>query len=217
VGHPEVANPHDPPSTRAEPTFFGRNDPSFRNPDLQNHVIYGVTTSFSPFAIVLETRRLSVTRVGSNTAVVESTPAGISCGTMCEADFDGGTEVTLAVTNPAGSVFLGWEGACTGTGRCTVDMLFAVRPGGIRHEHVSADVVTTGSRGGSVAGPGLPAVCSAPSACSTDEPSNTIVILTPTPDATSRFAGWVGCTAVSGTSCKVTMSEARTVTAKFEP
>lgn len=54
--------------------------------------------------------------------VVTSSPSGISCGTICEANFDPGSTVTLtAVPNP-GKAFLGWGGACTGTGACAVTM-----------------------------------------------------------------------------------------------
>jgi hypothetical protein len=35
------------------PTFFGRSSPPFTNPDTTNHVIYGVTSSFSLFALTV--------------------------------------------------------------------------------------------------------------------------------------------------------------------
>jgi Divergent InlB B-repeat domain len=53
---------------------------------------------------------------------VTSTPAGISCGTECGAQFDANTTVTLAATPAKGSRFLGWQGACSGTRRCTVTL-----------------------------------------------------------------------------------------------
>ncbi|MGH8446226.1 MAG: CehA/McbA family metallohydrolase [Solimonas sp.] len=52
---------------------------------------------------------------------VASAPAGISCGTQCEASFDAGTAVTLTATPQAGKVFDGFEGACSGLS-CTVTL-----------------------------------------------------------------------------------------------
>ena len=65
---------------------------------------------------------LSVTRQGTGSGVVTSTPGGINCGSTCSASFNSGTQVTLTAQASAGSVFAGWGGACTGTGSCTVSM-----------------------------------------------------------------------------------------------
>ena len=71
----------------------------------------------------LQKRGLSVTRSGSGTGTVTSSPAGIDCGTTCAADFDYGTEVTLQPSADAGSTFTGWSGGgCSGTGSCTVKL-----------------------------------------------------------------------------------------------
>src|SRR5207253_3202005 len=53
------------------------------------------------------------------------------------------------------------------------------------------------------------------SSCSANYTSGTTVALTATPAAGSTFAGWAGCDTVSGTTCTVTMSAARSVTASF--
>lgn len=53
---------------------------------------------------------LSVARTGSGG--VTSSPAGIDCGSTCEAQFGAGTPVTLTATPAAGQVFDGWSGAC---------------------------------------------------------------------------------------------------------
>lgn len=66
---------------------------------------------------------LSVTRAGSGSGAVTSSPAGIDCGATCTATFDGGAAVTLTATAAAGSNFTGWSGACTGAAAtCTVTM-----------------------------------------------------------------------------------------------
>jgi hypothetical protein len=53
---------------------------------------------------------------------VSSNPAGIACGTNCEAAFDRHTAATLTAAAAAGSRFTGWSGGCSGTGACTVTL-----------------------------------------------------------------------------------------------
>jgi phospholipase C len=58
---------------------------------------------------------------GSGT--VTSSPAGINCSTpTCSATFPANTPITLSETAAANYTFLGWGGACTGTGGCTVSL-----------------------------------------------------------------------------------------------
>ncbi|PTL59204.1 pre-peptidase C-terminal domain-containing protein [Paraconexibacter algicola] len=79
-------------------------------------------------SIVEATQPLTVTATGTGTGHVDSSPAGIDCGTVladhgsCAKAFVQGTAVTLTPRPAAGSEFAGWSGACTGTGACTVTM-----------------------------------------------------------------------------------------------
>jgi hypothetical protein len=69
--------------------------------------------------------RLDVTRSGTGSGEVTSTPAGIGCGAggSCQAFFDYGKRVTLTATTNTGSTFTGWvAGDCTGSSTCTVTM-----------------------------------------------------------------------------------------------
>ncbi len=59
---------------------------------------------------------------GNGSGSIASLPAGINCGATCYASYVTGTVVTLTATPAAGSHFLGWCGACTGTGACRVTM-----------------------------------------------------------------------------------------------
>ena len=65
---------------------------------------------------------LTVTKSGSGEGTVTSTPAGIDCGSECEAEFDEGEEVELTASPESGSEFVEWTGACTGSGTCEVTM-----------------------------------------------------------------------------------------------
>lgn len=63
---------------------------------------------------------LSVSVVGSGS--VTSTPAGITCGAQCSAAFDAGSVVTLSAAPASGFTFVGWGGACAGSGACEVTL-----------------------------------------------------------------------------------------------
>lgn len=63
-----------------------------------------------------------VERTGDGKGQVQSSPAGIACGSRCRQTFPRGTQVVLRATPQAGSRFAGWSGACAGTGACTVTL-----------------------------------------------------------------------------------------------
>src|SRR3546814_12001376 len=65
------------------------------------------------------TGSLAVALAGRGAGEVTSVPAGIDCGTTCEAQIATGTAVTLTAAPAAGSRFAGWEGACTENGRAS--------------------------------------------------------------------------------------------------
>jgi hypothetical protein len=77
-----------------------------------NHEVIG---TFS-----IDTFPLSVTLSGTGTGTVTSTPAGIDCGSTCDALFDNETLVTLTATPAIGSFFAGWSGDCNTDGEVTM-------------------------------------------------------------------------------------------------
>ena len=58
---------------------------------------------------------LTVTKSGTGSGTVSSSPAGVNCGDTCTNVFDLKTPITLTATADAGSTFTGWIGVCTGT------------------------------------------------------------------------------------------------------
>ena len=69
-----------------------------------------------------ESSPLTVRPAGTGRGTVTSSPAGITCPKQCVSSFAQGTVVVLEESVPDGSRFVGWAGACTGTGRCAVTM-----------------------------------------------------------------------------------------------
>lgn len=57
---------------------------------------------------------LTIALAGSGIGTVTSSPAGISCGTSCQARFPAGTSVTLTPRAGDGSQFSGWSGCYSG-------------------------------------------------------------------------------------------------------
>ncbi len=73
-----------------------------------------------PFTLGVVQPRVSVSKSGSGSGTVISSPPGISCGGTCSAGFPPGS-ITLRAAPNAGSTFAGWGGACAGTTTtCTV-------------------------------------------------------------------------------------------------
>ena len=66
--------------------------------------------------------QLIVTKGGTGTGTVTSSPAGINCGNACSANFAANSSVTLTATPASGSIFAGWSAPCSGTGTCVLPM-----------------------------------------------------------------------------------------------
>ena len=160
---------------------------------------------------------LSVTKSGTGSGTVASSPGGIDCGSTCSTTVASGTSVTLTATPATGSSFTGWSGAgCSGTSTCTVTMSEARA---VNAEFAAAPPVLFGLTV-SKSGAGRGTVTSSPAGidcgadCSESLVDGTLVTLTASPATGSSFVGWsAGC---SGTStCTVIMSEAKAVNAAF--
>jgi uncharacterized repeat protein (TIGR02543 family) len=157
---------------------------------------------------------VAVSRVGTGTGTVDSSPSAITCGTTCSASIASGTTIGLSATPSAGSTFTGWSGACTGTGGCA---LVVNANKGV----TAAFTPTTYTLSLAKSGTGSGTVTSNPTgiACGTDctqsYTSGTTVTLAAAAGTGSKFAGWSGaCTGTSAT-CTVSMTAARSLTATF--
>jgi alpha-tubulin suppressor-like RCC1 family protein len=173
--------------------------------------------SASTTLTVVGEANLTVFRTGAGTGTVTSNPPGINCGTDCSEAYASGTVVTLTASAASSSTFAGWTGCDTVSGAtCTV----TVSSG--RTATAAFDLkrfTLTVNKTGLVSGQG--SVTSNPpgiycgSDCADPYTSGTVVTLTASPGM--LFGGWSGCDSVSGTTCTVTVSAARSVTAGFVP
>ncbi len=65
---------------------------------------------------------LAISKSGSGSGTVVSTPEGVNCGSVCNSAFPAGTSVSLMAQPDSGSQFLGWGVSCIGTALCDVTM-----------------------------------------------------------------------------------------------
>ncbi len=138
------------------------------------------------------------------------TGTGIDCPGDCTETLDENTSVSLTATPSAGAVFLGWSGACNGSGACTVNMNAAKSVTAFFGYTLTVD--KTGSGDGSVSSE--PSGISCGATCSAGYSAGTLVTLTATADTRSIFAGWSGACSGMG-ACTVTLDAAKTVGAAF--
>ncbi len=177
----------------------------------------GVTSVVATFE-ALPPATLAVARSGTGSGTVTSNPAGISCGSDCTETYANGTVVTLAVQPAPGSYFVGWSGACGGSGGCVVTMsvartvtaAFNTNPPPTEAE---LNLLLAGNGIGTVTSAPLGIAC--PDACMQEFPVGIAVTLGAVAGTGSTFEGWSGG-GCSGTGpCTVVLSTSTSVTATF--
>jgi hypothetical protein len=138
----------------------------------------------------VERHTLVVTRSGTGSGVVTSSPSGIACEPDCTERYAHGTIVTLTATAHAGSSFVGWsgdedclDGVVTMDGDKNCVATFVLNTYGLT-------VSVTGTGSGTVRSD--PAGIECGSDCFGTYDYNTTVTLTATAHAGSSFVGWSG-------------------------
>ncbi len=167
----------------------------------------------SDFALVRyegDFAKLGITKAGTGTGKVTSTPAGIDCGATCSTLFPFNAVVSLTATADPGSVFAGWsgdpdcaDGTVTMTSNTTCTATFEVM--------VPLTVTKAGTGSGTVTS--APAGIDCGATCTSSFPQGTVVTLTATPTPGSTFVGWSGDPGCLSGS--VTLDTAKTCTATF--
>ncbi len=165
---------------------------------------------------ILKKYALDITKSGSGSGSVSSSPVGIDCGSDCTEDYEHGTLVTLTAAPASDAIFSGWSPNCTVTGEftCQVTVDQARTVDAAFTKRLTLTVTPAGDGSGTVTSSPIGINCG--SDCSEVYNYDTVVTLTAVPAAGSTFAGWSSnCTVTLENACQVTMLEAKTVTATF--
>ncbi|MBL0213026.1 MAG: hypothetical protein IPQ07_04020 [Myxococcales bacterium] len=156
---------------------------------------------------------LTVSSGGNGSGIVTSLPTGISCGGDCMEAYAAGTSVTLTATPSADSTFVGWSGACSGNGTCTITVSAATSVTANFALQYSLVVALGGNGSGFVTS--NPTGISCGTDCSEAYNPNTMVVLTALAVNGSTFDGWTGGGCTGSGTCTVTLDAAKMVTATF--
>lgn len=160
---------------------------------------------------------LTVALGGNGSGSVFSSPSGIMCPPLCGASFSQGTEVTLIPTANEGSVFLQWEGACSGAGSCTPEIrgrtsvIATFSTAAVPTKQVRVALSGTGK--GTVSS--LPMGIKCPPVCQANFAESVPVDLTAVPSQGSELTGWTGACGSSKKTCSVPEEYRGLVTATF--
>ncbi len=170
-----------------------------------------------------EVNTLSVRKEGVGLGSVKSSPAGINCVTACDSaklKFPGGlpaNEVTLTALPYKGSTFVAWGGDCSGSALTCKLTLSAGKSVTAEFAPIPKVGLTLNKVSGAGTVKSSPASINCTAACSTQTSGfyeGSEATLTATPYK-STFIQWTGACSGSSPTCKVTMSEAKTVGAEF--
>jgi Divergent InlB B-repeat domain len=159
------------------------------------------------------TSTLSLSVAGSG----KVTGAGVTCAGpgSCTATEPSSSTVTLTAEPNDGYLFTGWSGACSGAGtRCTLsmDQDRAVTATFTQTNTLSVSVVGDGAVTG---GSGAINCGNGAYICSANFSLNATVSLVAVAALGSTFTGWTGACGGNATTCTVSMSNSRSVTATF--
>jgi hypothetical protein len=171
------------------------------------------TATFVPSA---PTVTLTITKAGTGSGTVTSSPAGINCGLDCSEDYTSLTEVTLTPAAELGSNFAGWSGDPD----CS-DGVVTMDPGGANKTCTATFNLRIFTLSVGKAGTCSELVTSSPAGidcgadCSEDYTYETVVTLTATSSIGCNFNSWTDCDSANSNECTMTVDANKTVTANF--
>ncbi|MCG3116636.1 MAG: InlB B-repeat-containing protein [Candidatus Manganitrophus sp. SA1] len=150
----------------------------------------------------LQSLQVAVTKAGNGSGTVTSSPAGIDCGAICQANYNFGTVVTLTAATTNGSTFGGWSGdADCADGSVTVNAARNCTATFTLNQH-TLTISQAGTGSGTVSGAGT-------------YNFGAVATVTATANTGSTFGGWSG---PNGTECatgSVTMNANKSCIATF--
>jgi len=187
----------------------------------------GTGTSATSFTVMAT---LSANKAGNGGGTITSTsnpsnPTQINCGTSCSSSYPLGTVVTLTATPATGSNVTGWVGCDSVSGAVCTATVSAARSVTATFTLQRFLVTVTkssplGVGNGTVTSTSSPTSASqinCGSTCSVSFDYGTVVTLTAAPNLLAVFNGWDGCDSMSGATCTVNVTSAKSVHANFLP
>ena len=201
------------PSANSQTTISGQTMDAGRN-DYYGHSLAGFDVQDSGWLTHLPQQRLSVTiqTTGARTGVVRLvSPTSFECARSCTLDLDQGAAVTLVAAPRAGSRFVRWTGACSGSGSCAVTLSAARAVTAVFGTTTFRLTTSVGGKGKVSSTPGG---VSCPGRCSAAFRADSSVRLRAAASPGFRFVGWTGSCRGTG-PCVVKLSRDRSVRATF--
>lgn len=161
---------------------------------------------------------LTVSKTGNGIGNITAKPTGISCGNVCNYDYEEDITVILTADPYSGSDFTSWSGACSGaTPTCSVKMNEAQKvTANFELQTRKLTITKNGSGSGSFALHSSSGYlgCNG-SSCTADINYGEYVTLDAVPTTGSYFDGWTELCSGIKTSCSFSMYDEKNIAATF--
>jgi hypothetical protein len=168
----------------------------------------------SPLQSLLYPLRVAIISAQGGSGVVTGDYGGLHCPGVCSIWVPQNHPVTLTATAAPGSLFVRWQGDCTGTEpTCTLPMASPSLALAEFTKGFTLSVTKSGAGSGFVRGT-APSHIDCGNVCNETLPAGTVINLSETPAAGSAFEDWTGCDHAP-VACQVTLDANRTVDAAF--
>ena len=151
---------------------------------------------------------LKVVKAGNGTGSLASSPAGINCGTECEAKFEEGKSVTLTAAPATGSK-VAFTGCDTTSGNECVVKMTAAKTVTATFTLEAFTLKVTKAGGGSGTVTSTPTGINCGTECEATFNFGTEVTLKAALGAGTKSVTFTGCDSTSGNECKVTVNAAK--------
>jgi hypothetical protein len=164
-------------------------------------------------AINIQPDALIVTKIGGGT--VTGASGKINCGGTCSTFTLNGTALSLTA-NPGGTVFAGWDGACSGTQlTCTVTVNGATQVSATFKSQFTLSVGRSNPGTVTATPIGNDRALNCGGDCSAKFAEGTLVTLTATPPAGKQFVNWAGACSSTAPICVLSITKDTSVQAVF--